>query len=59
MLRIICCLLLLGISICSMASVVWLLSFLRSELLLVAGGCVAAFASSVILLEELIEWRRH
>jgi hypothetical protein len=57
MFRIIYCLLLLGISICSMASVMWLLSFVGFELLLVAGGCVVAFASSVTLLEELVEWR--
>jgi hypothetical protein len=56
---IIYCLLLLGISICSMASVIWLLSFVGFELLLVAGGCIVAFASSVTLLEELLEWRRH
>jgi len=48
---IIYCLLLLGISICSMASVIWLLSFVGFELLLVAGGCIVAFASSVTLLE--------
>jgi hypothetical protein len=59
MFRIIYCLLLLGISICSMASVMWLLSFVGFELLLVAGGCVVAFASSVTLLEEFVEWRRH
>jgi hypothetical protein len=59
MFRIIYCLLLLGISICSMASIIWLLSFVDFELLLVAGGCVVAFASSVTLLEELVEWRRH
>jgi hypothetical protein len=59
MFRIIYCLLLLGISICCMASVIWLLSFVGFELLLVAGGCVVAFASSVTLLEELVEWRRH
>jgi len=27
--------------------------------LLVAGGCFVAFASSVSLAEELVEWRRH
>ena len=59
MFRIIYCLLLLSISTCSMASVVWVLSFLSFELLLVAGGCVVAFASSVTLLEELVEWRRY
>jgi len=59
MLRIIYCLLLLVISICSMASVIWLLSFVGFELLLVAGGCFVAFASIVTLAEELVEWRRH
>jgi hypothetical protein len=59
MFRIIYCLLLLGISTCSMASVIWLLSFVGFELLLLAGGCFVAFASSVTLLEELFEWRRH
>ena len=59
MLRIIYCLLLLVISICSMASVVWLLSYVGFELLLVAGACFVAFASSVTLAEELVEWRRH
>jgi hypothetical protein len=60
MLRIIYCLLPLVIWICSMASVIWLLSsFVGFELLLVAGGCLVAFASSVTLAEELVEWRRH
>ena len=59
MLRIIYSLLLLVISICSMASAVWLLSFIGFELLLVAGACFIAFASSVTLAEEVVEWRRH
>ena len=59
MLRIIYSLLLLGISISSMATVIWLLSFIGFELLLVAGACFVAFASSVTLAEELVEWRRH
>jgi hypothetical protein len=59
MLRIIYCLLLLVISICSMATAIWLLSFIGFELLLVAGGCFVAFASIVTLAEELVEWRRH
>jgi hypothetical protein len=42
-----------------MASVVWLLSFIGFELLLVAGACFIAFASSVTLAEELVEWRRR
>jgi len=59
MLRIIYCLLPLVIWICSMATVIWLLSFVGFELLLVAGGCFVAFASSVTLAEQLVEWRRH
>jgi hypothetical protein len=59
MLRIIYCLLLLVISICSMATVIWLLSFIGFELLLVAGACFIAFASIVTLAEELVEWRRR
>jgi len=59
MIRIIYSLLLLVISICSMASVVWLLSFIGFELLLLAGACFIAFASSVTLAEEVVEWRRH
>jgi len=59
MLRIIYCLLLLVISICSMATAIWLLSFVGFELLLVAGGCFVAFASIVTLAEQLVEWRRH
>ena len=58
MLRIIYSLLLLVISICSMASVVWLLSFMGFELLLFAGVCFIAFTSAVTLAEELVEWRR-
>ena len=50
----------LVISICSMASVIWLLSsFVGFELLLVAGACFVAFALSVTLAEELVEWHRH
>jgi hypothetical protein len=59
MLRIIYCLLLLVISICSMSTVIWLLSFIGFEMLLVAGACFLAFALSVTLAEELVEWRRH
>jgi ABC-type transport system involved in Fe-S cluster assembly fused permease/ATPase subunit len=50
----------LVISICSMAGVIWLLSsFVGFEMLLVVGVCFVAFASSVTLAEELVEWRRH
>jgi ABC-type transport system involved in Fe-S cluster assembly fused permease/ATPase subunit len=42
------------ISICSMASVIWLLSsFVGFELLLIVGACFVAFASTVALAEEL------
>jgi hypothetical protein len=59
MLRIIYCLLLLAVVMCSMASVIWLLSFIGFELLLFAGVCFIAFTSSVTLAEELVEWRRR
>ena len=60
MLQIIYGVLPLVIWICSMASVIWLLSsFIGFEMLLVAGACFVAFASSVTLAEELVEWRRH
>ena len=49
----------LVISICSMATVIWLLSFIGFELLLMAGGCFVAFASIVTLAEQLVEWRRR
>jgi hypothetical protein len=59
MLRIIYRLLLLAISVCSMATVIWLLSFMGFELLLFAGGCFIAFTSSLTLAEEFVEWRRR
>src|SRR6516165_8718157 len=50
----------LVISICSTASVIWLLSsFVGFEFLLVAGGCCVAFASIVTLAEELVEQHRR
>jgi len=42
MLRTIYCLLLLAIVVCSMASVIWLLSFIGFELLLLADACFIA-----------------
>jgi hypothetical protein len=51
--------LLLAILMCSMASVIWLLSFSGFELLLFAGVCFVAFTSAVTLAEELVEWRRR
>jgi len=49
----------LVISICSMASVIWLLSSFVGFEFLLAGGCCVAFASIVTLAEELVEWHRH
>jgi NADH:ubiquinone oxidoreductase subunit 6 (subunit J) len=59
MLRIIYSLLLLVIFLCSAASVIWLLSFVGFELLLLVGACFVAFTSAVTLAEELVEWRRR
>lgn len=59
MLRIIYSLLLLVIFLCSAASVIWFLSFVGFELLLLAGVCFIAFTSAVTLAEELVEWRRR
>jgi hypothetical protein len=53
MLRIVYCLLLLVVVMCSMASVIGF------ELLLFAGVCFVAFTSAVTLAEELVEWRRR
>src|SRR5262245_16145133 len=48
------------ISICSMASAIWFLSsFGGFELLLIVGACFVAFAFTVALAEELVEWRHH
>jgi len=59
MLRTVYCLLLLVVVMCSMASVIWLLSFMGFELLLFAGACFVSFTSAVTLAEELVEWRRR
>jgi hypothetical protein len=40
----------------SMASVIWVLSFGGFNLMLIAGGCIAA-VSTVVLAEEFVEWR--
>ena len=40
----------------SMASVIWILNFGGFNLMLLAGGCIAAI-STVILAEECVEWR--
>jgi len=40
----------------SMASVIWILNFGGFNLMLLAGGCIAA-VSTVVLAEEFVEWR--
>jgi hypothetical protein len=40
----------------SMASVIWVLHFGGFNLMLLAGGCIAA-VSTVVLAEEFVEWR--
>ena len=50
--------LMVAMCIGSMASVIWILSFSGLNLLLLAGECIAA-VSTVVLAEELVEWRRR
>jgi hypothetical protein len=57
--HIIYCALLIATWLCSTASVVWVLNFGGLNWMLVAGACVASFVSSVALVEELVERRRH
>ena len=57
--HIIYCVLLIAIWLCSTASVIWVLNFGGLNWMLVAGGCVASFISSVVLVEEFVEWHRH
>jgi hypothetical protein len=45
--------------LCSTASVIWVLNFGDLKWMLLAGGCVASFISSVALAEEFFEWHRH
>jgi hypothetical protein len=44
---------------CSTASVIWVLNFGGFKWMLLAGGCVASFISSVALAEEFAELHRH
>jgi hypothetical protein len=48
--------LLVAMCIGSMASVIWVLNFGGFNLMLIAGGCIAA-VSTVVLAEEFVEWR--
>jgi hypothetical protein len=54
--QIISSVLLVAMCIGSMASVIWVLSFGGFNLMLIAGGCIAA-VSTVVLAEEFVEWR--
>jgi len=57
--HIIYCALLIATWLCSTASVIWVLNFTGLNWMLVAGGCVASFVSSVALVEELVERHHH
>ena len=57
--QIIYCVLLIATWLCSTASVIWVLNFGGLEWMLVAGGCVASFVSSVALAEEFFDWHHH
>ena len=48
--------LMVAMCIGSMASVIWILNFSRFNLMLIAGGCIAAVLA-VALAEEFVEWR--
>ena len=54
--QIIYCVLLVVMCIGSMAGVIWVLHFGGFNLMLLAGGCIAA-VSTVVLAEEFVEWR--
>jgi hypothetical protein len=54
--QIISSVLLVAMCIGSMASVIWVLNFGGFNLMLIAGGCIAA-VSTVVLAEEFVEWR--
>jgi hypothetical protein len=54
--QIVSSMLMVAMCIGSMASVIWVLNFGGFNLMLIAGGCIAA-ASTVALAEEFIEWR--
>jgi hypothetical protein len=57
--QIIYCVSLIAIWLCSTATVICFLSFGRLGLVLIVGASFASFFSSVALVEEFVEWRRH
>jgi hypothetical protein len=57
--QLIYCVSLIAIWLCSMATVICFLNFGGLGLVLIAGAGFASFVSSVALIEEFVEWRRH
>ena len=57
--RVIYCVSLIAIWLCSTASIISLLNFGGLGLVLMAGAGFASLISSVALVEEFVEWRRH
>jgi len=57
--HIIYCVSLIAIWLCSTATIICFLNFGALGLVLIAGGCFASIVSSVALVEEFVEWRRH
>jgi len=57
--QIIYCVSLIAIWLCSTATVICFLNSGGLGLVLIAGAGFAAFFSSVALVEEFVEWRRH
>jgi hypothetical protein len=53
------CVSLIAIWLCSMATEICFLNSGGLGLVLIAGACFASFFSSVALIEEFVEWRRH
>ena len=54
--QIISSVLLVAMCIGSMASVIWVLNFGGLNLMLLAGGCIAA-VSTAVLAEQFVDWR--
>ena len=57
--QVIYCVSLIAIWLCSTATIICFLNFGGIGLVLIAGAGFAAFFSSVALVEEFVEWRRH
>jgi len=57
--QIIYCVLLIAIWLCSTATIICFLNSGGLGLALIVGAGFASFFSSVALVEEFVEWRRH